>query len=62
MSNDIQHYSLTYEENEKRYRKKLKSQLRSFVTNSKVSDLEFVMDVVNNLEDWKAVMRVIGNK
>ena len=53
-------YYVDRESMEKRHLKSVKSDLRKFIKDSHIEDLEFVLNVIENLEDWKGMFRIIG--
>jgi len=55
-------YYIQGEEASKRHEKKIKSELRLFIKDSHITDLEFALEIINNLEDWKAVLRILGKR
>jgi len=53
-------YYIDREEADKRHLKSVKSEMRKFIKDSHIEDLEFVLNVMENLNDWKATFRVLG--
>lgn len=53
-------YYVDRESMEKRHLKSVKSDLRKFIKDSHIENLEFVLNVIENLEDWKGMFRIIG--
>jgi len=53
-------YYVNREESDKRHFKSVKSDIRKFVKDSNIEDLEFVLNVIENLDDWKSMFRILG--